>query len=129
MPVMYPGGTILATTAGTTAATGDWHTIDARYGDLSWQAILTASSAGATAGSTVTIQVSNSTAVPATTSVHTIALTCTTNTVSNGGVLAQTTMQGAWKYVRAVLGSLTTSTAGATGSPAVTVYAYATKQS
>lgn len=127
MALLYPGAQIFASTAGSTAATGSWYTIPTEYGDLTWQAVLTASTVGATAGSTVTIQLSNTTAIAAVTG-QTIALTCTTDTVSNGGGLAGTTMQGAWKYVRAVLTSLTTSTAGSAGSPAVTVYAYAGKR-
>ena len=124
MPVLYPGSKIFDSTAGATAATGDWYTIPAEYGDLTWQAVLYASSVGATAGSTVTIQLANTTAVAAVTG-QTIALTCTTDTVSNGGGLAGSTLQGAWKYVRVVLTSLTSSTAGSAGSPNVEVYAYA----
>lgn len=127
MPVLYPGSKILDSTAGSTAATGDWYTVPAEYGDLTWQAVLVASSVGATAGSTITIQLSNSTAAAAVTA-QTIGLTCTTDTVSNGGGLAGSTFQGAWKYVRAVLTSLTTSTAGSAGSPSVDVYAYAGKR-
>ena len=123
MPILSPGTAILTSTAGSTAATGSWYTIPPGYGNLTWQAVLTASSVGATAGSTVTIQVSNSTAAPASTSVQTIALTCTTDTVSGGGVLAGSTMQGQWRLVRALLTSLTTSTAGSAGSPSVVVYA------
>lgn len=122
MPLLTPGTAILASTAGSTAATGSWYTIPPHHRDLSWQAVLTASSVGATAASTVTIQVSNTTSVAVTTSVQTMALTCTTDTVTNGGTLFGSTLQGQWKYIRALLGSLTTSTAGSAGSPAVTVY-------
>jgi hypothetical protein len=128
MPVLFPGSKIFDSVAGATVATGDWYSIPAEYGDLTWQAVLYASSVGATAGSTVTMQLSNTTAVAAVTA-QTIALTCTTDTVSNGGGLAGTTMQGAWKYARAVLTSLTTSTAGSAGSPNVEVFAYAGKRS
>jgi hypothetical protein len=128
MPVINLGASIYTNTAGTTVGTGDWYTIPVNHGDLSWQAVLTASSVGATAGSTVTVQVSNTTSVAVTTSVQTIALTCTTDVVTNGGTLFGSTLQGNWKYIRAVLGSLTTSTAGSAGSPSVSVYVYAGKR-
>lgn len=126
MPVLYPGSKILDTSS--TAATGDWYAIDSRYSELTWHAVLFASSVGATAASTVTIQLANTTAAPASTAAQVIALTCTTDTVGGGGTLAGSTLQGAWKYIRA-LSSLTTSTAGSAGTPNVEVYANVAKQS
>lgn len=125
MPVLYPGSKIID--SGTTALTGDWYQIPSEYGNITWQAVLAASSVGATAGSTVTIQLSNTTAVALSTAGQTIALTCTTDTVSQGGTPYGTTMAGAWKYIRAVITSLTTSTAGSAGTPNVKVYVYAGK--
>jgi hypothetical protein len=111
---------IFSVTAGSTTETGDWFQVDQRFGNLVYQVILSASSAGATAGTTVTIEVSNSTAVAVATAAQTFGLTCTTDTVSDGGTFA-TSMDGAWKLIRANMTSLTTSTAGSAGSPSVTV--------
>jgi hypothetical protein len=111
---------IFEVTAGSTAETGDWYEIDQHFGNLAYQVILSASSVGATAGTTVTIEVSNTTAVAVQTAAQTFALTCTTDTVSDGGTFA-TSMDGAWRYIRANMTSLTTSTAGSAGSPSVTV--------
>lgn len=111
---------IFTSTAGSTTVTGDWYHIDQHFGNLVFQAILTASSVGATAASSIAIEVSNSTAVAVATVAQTFDLSCTTDTVSDGGTFA-TTMDGAWKLIRARLVSLTTSTAGSTGSPSVTV--------
>lgn len=121
MPLLNLGGNqILASTAGSTNATGDWYSVN-NLQRLTAQAILTASSAGATAATTVYIEASNTTQIAIATKIATFALTCTTNTVSDGAAMP-TSLLGAWKYVRAVLNSLTTSTAGSAGSPAVTVW-------
>ena len=120
MPVINVSGTILDQ-SGTTAATGSWYSIPANYGNPSWQAVLTASSVGATAGCTVYIEVANSTAAYAV-RVHTMALTCTTDTVSTGGTLVGSTYEGAWRLIRAVMNSMTTSTAGSAGSPDTVVH-------
>ena len=120
MPVLFNGSnTILTSSAGSTAAVGDWYSVDGLT-ELSFQAILTASSVGATAGTTVHIEVSNTTAIALATKGRTIGLTCTTDTVSDGGSLVSS-MVGTWRYIRANLASLTTSTAGSAGSPSVTV--------
>lgn len=122
MPLIQTAGAtqIFEATAGSTSETGEWYGIDQRFGNLVWQVVLSASSAGATAATTVTIEVSNTTAVAVATVAQTFGLTCTTDTVSDGGTFA-TSMDGAWKYVRVNMTSLTTSTAGSAGSPAVTV--------
>lgn len=114
-------GSNLILTAGTTVATGDWYTIPGNLGNFTCQAVLTASSVGATAASTVYIEVSNTTAIAAATRATTFALSCTTDVVSDGAVFS-TSMQGAWKLVRARVASLTTSTAGSAGTPSVAVY-------
>ena len=122
MPLLSIGSNlILTTTAGSTVSTGSWYTVPAEIGHITCQAILTASSVGATAGSTVYIEVANTTAIAAATRATTFALSCTTDVVSDGANFA-TSMQGAWKLVRARVASLTTSTAGSAGSPVVTVY-------
>jgi len=120
MPVINGSGTILSQ-SGTTAATGDWHHIPGNFGNPSWQLVLEASSAGATAGTTVYIEVANSTAEYAV-RVHTMSLTCTTDTVSTGGSLAGSTYQGAWRLIRAVMNSMSSSTAGSAGSPSAVVH-------
>jgi len=111
---------IFTSTAGSTTVVGDWYHVDQHFGNLVFQAILTASSVGATAASSVSIEVSNSTAIAVATKARTFDLTCTTDVVSGGGSLVSS-MVGAWKLIRANLVSLTTSTAGSTGSPSVTV--------
>jgi hypothetical protein len=121
MPVINGSEVITQSTAGTTLRAGTWYSIPSNFGNPAWQAILTASSVGATAGSTITIEVSNSTQVAISTIAQTIALTCTTDTVSAGGTLYGTTMLAAWRFIRANIASLTTSTAGSAGSPAVRV--------
>ena len=118
MPVIHGGARIL--NSGSTAVTGDWYDIPHDYGNPAWQAVLTNSSVGATAATSVYIEVANSTAAYAV-RVHSIALTCTTDTVSTGGTLAGSTYDGAWRKIRAV-SSLTTSTAGSSGTPNVAVY-------
>ena len=122
MALLFTGSnTVLTTTAGSTVSTGSWYSIPPELSRLACQAVLAASSAGATAGTTVYIEVSNTTAIAAATRACTFALSCTTDTVSDGAVFS-TTMNGAWKLVRARVASLTTSTAGSAGSPTVTVY-------
>lgn len=127
MAILNVSGTILSQ-SGTTLAVGDWYQFPPGHGNPTWQAVLEASSAGATAGTTIHIEVANSTAEYAV-RVHTIALTCTTDTVSTGGSLAGSTYQGAWRMIRANMASMTTSTAGSAGSPTATVYVNAQKQS
>src|SRR3972149_2148226 len=116
--------TLLESTAGTTATTGNWYRVDENVvrAGLAFQAVLTASSVGATATSSVGIEVSNDGVYPLSTApALSISLTNTSTTyISNGGCLA-TSLAGAFYYVRANLVSLTSSTAGATGGPAVTV--------
>ena len=121
MPSVNASGIIFTSTAGSTAATGTWYSIPHDFGRPAIQVVLAASSAGATAGTTVTIEVSNTTAVAVATKAATISLTCTTNTVSDGAGLPSS-MVGGWRFIRAVLTSLTTSTAGSAGSPSVNVY-------
>ena len=120
MPILGLGSNLILT-AGTTVATGDWYTIPADMGRITCQAVLTASSVGATAASTVYIEVSNTTLIAAATRATTFALSCTTDTVSDGANFA-TSMEGAWKLIRARVASLTTSTAGSAGTPSVKVY-------
>lgn len=113
--------TLLSNTAGTTNVVGDWVRIHPKLGRLSFQAILIASSVGATASSSVHIEVSNDGFYPLATKALTLSLTNTSTTyASDGGVLAST-MDGTWQYVRANLQSLTTSTAGSAGNPQVSV--------
>ena len=125
--IQTPGPvTIFTSTAGSTSKAGDWYRVHPSIGRLTWQATLNTSSAGATAGSTVYIEVSNTPTsettgpVPLATKGQTIALAGTTDAVSDGAVLASS-MSGAWAWVRANMNSLTTSTAGTAGSPSVSV--------
>jgi len=127
MPVLNGSGIIFTSTAGSTAATGTWYSIPQGWGRPAVQAVLVASSVGATAGTTVTIEVSNTTAAAVATKLATIGLTCTTDTVSDGAGLSSS-MVGGWRFIRAVLTSLTTSTAGSAGSPSVNVYVGLSKQ-
>lgn len=120
--IQSPGATVLLTsTAGTTKTVGSWFEVHPKLGKWAFQALLTASSAAATCGSTIYIEVSNDGVYPIATKGLTIALTNTsTDYVCDGGCFA-TSMAGSWRYVRANLQSLTTSTAGSAGSPAVVV--------
>lgn len=123
MPSLQPGANLIFTsTAGSTAKFGEWYAVG-NLTELTVHAVLAASTVGATAGSTVSLEVSNtgSTAYPLATKGRTIALTCTTDVVADGGSL-QSSMVGAWKFVRVAMTSLTTSTAGSAGSPSVNVY-------
>jgi hypothetical protein len=122
---IVPGVTnILATTAGSTISVGQWYKVDPNVvrNGLAFQAILQASSVGATASSTVYIEVSNDGATPlSTTPCLNLGLTNTSTTfISAGGCLASS-FAGAFAYVRANMTSLTTSTAGSAGSPSVNV--------
>ena len=123
MPFAHSPGatTLLSNTAGTTTVVGDWFRIHPKLGRLSFHATLLASSIGATASSSVNIEVSNDGVYPLATKALTLSLTNTSTTyASDGGVLAST-MDGTWQYVRANCASLTTSTAGSTGNPQVSV--------
>jgi hypothetical protein len=115
-----PGGTIYESSENSTTATGNWCQLANIDPHISIQAVLEASSAGATAGSTITVQVSNSPLVSAAT-VKTFNLTCTTDTVTDSTVLTSGLL-GSWNYIRAVMTSLTTSTAGSAGFPKVSIH-------
>jgi hypothetical protein len=68
------------------------------------------------------IEVTNSTAVgPVATKWLTVALTGTTDTVTDGGSATGTSMSGPWNFYRANINSISTSTAGSAGFPVVTV--------
>lgn len=117
--------TLLASTVGSTAANGEWHKVDPNIvrRDLAFQAILIASSVGATASSSVGIELSNDGATPLSTApALSFALTNTSTTYISAGGCLPSSFAGAFAYVRATLIGLTTSTAGSTGSPGVTVY-------
>lgn len=122
--VNSPGLTnLLSSTLGSTAGTGGWFRLHPTLGNPTFQVVQTGSSVGATAASTTIIEVSN---VPDTGQVPiaarlTIALSGTTDVVSDGGALPSS-INGDWGFVRARLLSLTTSTAGSTGSPSVAVW-------
>ena len=129
MPLLNAGSNnIFNSTAGSTAKVGDWYRIEPNLTNLSVQAILTASSVGATAGSTVNFEFSNTTTVSSNSAINgrAVALTCTTDMVSGGGSLISS-MVAAWKFVRVSMASLTTSTAGSNGSPAVQAFVNAQK--
>lgn len=115
-----PGGTIYESSENSTSATGNWCPLANVGPHISIQAVLEASSAGATASSTIAVQVSNSPLVAAAT-VKTFSLTCTTDTVTDSTVLTSGLL-ASWNYIRAVLTSLTTSTAGSEGYPKVSVH-------
>lgn len=107
--------------AGSTSSVGSWYQIHPSLKTLAIQSVLAVSSAGATAASTVFIEVTNSTAIGAlATKMLTVALTATTDLVSDGGC-ASSSMAGPWNFIRANLNGLTTSTAGSSLAPTVTV--------
>lgn len=119
--VLEPGpNTIYTTTVGSTAGTGNWYRVPPWLGRLSFQVTLLTASAGATAGTTTHIEVSNDGSRPLLTKGRTIDTQATTDAIVNGGAL-QSSMDAAWGWVRANVASLTTSTAGSAGSPSVTV--------
>ena len=122
MPTLYAGGNVILGPTGSTVATGEWYSIPANVNGsaMSFEAILQASSVGATAASTVIFQVSNTTIATSNGAQvgRTIALTCTTDLIAGGGSLVSS-MAAQWKFVRALVNSLTTSTAGSAGTPAV----------
>jgi hypothetical protein len=120
MPTLFPGANTILGPTGSTVATGEWYSIPTQCDRLSFEAILQASSVGATAASTVIFQVSNSTLATSNGAMagRTIALTCTTDLITGGGSLVSS-MVSQWKFVRALVNSLTTSTAGSAGTPAV----------
>lgn len=112
--------TIYATSVGSTAGVGDWYRVPPRIGKLSFQAILSASSVGATAASSASIEVTNSTAIGLATKGRVFDLTATTDVVSDGGAF-QSSMDAAWAWVRGKVTSLSSATAGSTGSPSVQI--------
>lgn len=114
---------IYQNTAATTSQVGSWFSVASRLrASLSFQAVMTNSSAGATCSSTTWIEVSNDGIHPCATKALTLALTnTTTDYVSDGGAFSSS-MNVAWSYVRANISSLTTSTAGSAGFPSVAVY-------
>ena len=112
--------TIYQTSVGSTAGTGEWYRVPGRLGKLAFQAILSASSVGATCASSASIEVANSTQIACATKGRVFDLTATTDVVSDGGAL-QSSMEAAWSYVRGKVTSLTTSTAGSAGSPSVSI--------
>lgn len=120
MPTLYPGANTILGPTGSTVATGEWYQIPTNCDRLTFEAILQASSVGATCASTVIFQVSNSTLATSNGAQagRTVALSATTDLICGGGTLVSS-MVGQWKYVRAVVNSLTTSTAGSAGTPAV----------
>ena len=123
MPFLQTAGpvTILASSAGSTSSVGSWYQIHPAMGRIGVQVIGVASSAGATMGTTVYIEVSNSTAYASSAKALTFNLTnSTTDYVSDFSGLP-TTHERAWQFIRANMNSLTTSTAGSAGSPSVTV--------
>ena len=120
--IQTPGPTtLLASTAGSTQTVGSWFEVHPSITRLGFQVILQTASAGATAGTTVFIEATNSTSYPAmATKGQTFAPIATTDLVSDGGMMVSS-MQGQWRFLRANMNSLTTSTAGSAGSPSVTV--------
>ena len=123
MPFLQTAGpvTIFASSAGSTSSVGSWYQVHPTLGRLGIQVIGVASSAGATMGTTVFIDVSNSTAYASSSHALTFGLTnSTTDFVSDFAGLP-TTFERAWQFIRANMNSLTTSTAGAAGSPSVSV--------
>lgn len=124
MPYIQTKGptTIYQNTAATTKASGDWYQVHPGLKNLTFQVVQTASSVGATASSTTYIEVTNSTAEgPVATKWLTVALTGTTDTVTDGGSATGTSMSGPWHFYRANINSVSTSTAGSAGFPVVKV--------
>jgi len=115
-----PGGTIFESAENSTAATGNWCQMANIDANISIQAVLEASSVGATAGSTISVEVSNSPSVRAF-QVASFSLACTTDTVTDWTILGSTQL-AKWNYIRAVMASLTTSTAGSAGYPKVSIH-------
>ena len=124
MPYIQTKGptTIFENAAATTKSAGSWYQVHPSLRNLTFQVVQTASSVGATASSTVYIEVTNSTAAGrVATKWLTVALTGTTDTVTDGGSCTGTSMAGPWNYYRANLNSLSSSTVGSAGFPVVTV--------
>lgn len=116
---------LLQSTAGSTQTVGAWFALSPHAARMGFQAVLQTASAGATAGTTVFIEVANSTAYGAlATKGQTIAIAATTDLVTEGAGFSST-MDRQWGYVRANMNSLTSSTAGSAGSPSVIVIANA----
>lgn len=117
------GQVIFQSTAGSTAKAGDWIRVHPGLHRLAFQVVLQTASAGATAGTTVSIEGTNSTSYPAlATKLQQFVPIATTDLVSDGGGLASS-MDRQWAWIRANMISLTSSTAGSAGSPSVTVLA------
>lgn len=103
-----PGGqTILSCTAPTT---GDWYRVNPKLGNLSFQFVHTASSAGATIASSSVIQVSNDGVNPLATVLGTVGLAGDT-LLSDGFTSDQH-----FEYVRAVVQTCSATSAGAAGT-------------
>lgn len=122
--VLNIGPTLIFTsTAGSTAATGSWWRVHPAIGRIGIHVQLQTASAGATAGSTVAIEGSNSTAAGAmATKLQQFAMAGTTDNVNDGGGFTSS-MDRAWQNIRVNMISLTSSTAGSAGSPSINVWA------
>lgn len=101
-----PGPTnILSTTA---QSTGSWYRVHPKMSNLTFQVVHTGTSVGATVGSTTIIEGSNDGVNALATPLGTVALS------SNSGTNDGFTINAGWAFVRARVGSLAATSAGAT---------------
>ena len=96
---------ILSTTA---QSTGNWYRVHPKMAKLTFQVVHTGTSGGATVGSTTVIEASNDGVNALATPLGTVALSSASGT--NDGF----TIDAGWAFVRARVGSLAATTAGAT---------------
>lgn len=121
--IQSPGKfTIFASTAGSTTTVGAWKQVHHDITRLTFAITLATASAGATAGTSGVIEVSHDGVTPLNTKGQAFQLSATTDLVADGAVYTSS-MNGAWPYLRYNMQSLSSSTAGSAGSPAVTVTA------
>jgi hypothetical protein len=108
-----------ASTASSTSVAGSWYEISPRLDRLGFHVVQIPSSAGGTLNSTIYIEVSNDGLYPIATKAATFALAG--STWQSDGATLNTSMQGAWRYIRANANSVSTSTAASTGVGAINV--------
>ncbi len=111
---------IFSSTAGSTASVGAWKRVHHDVTRVGITISLQTASAGATAGTSGVIEFSHDGVTPLNTKGQSFTLTGTTDLVADGGALVSS-MNGAWPYIRFNMQSLSSSTAGSAGFPAVNV--------
>lgn len=111
---------LFTSTAGALVSVGAWKRVHPDVTRMAFGITLAVSSVGATAGSSGVIEVSHDGITAVKTPAQSFQISGTTDLVADGGAYASS-MNGAWPYIRFNMQSLTASTAGSAGSPAVTV--------